>query len=151
MSNFESRCETYKHIKRVNELLIKFSTLLLNRAVHHDDSKLEEPEASVFEEVTPALKKLTYNSPEYKEQLSKIEAVLKHHYAKNLHHPQHFKNGIRDMSLLDLVEMFLDWKAASERHDDGNLNKSIQENQGRFGYTDELKCIMENTAKIMEN
>lgn len=56
-------------------------------------------------------------------------------------------NGIGGMSLLDLIEMLVDWKAASERHADGDFLASIEYNQGRFGYTDEMKAILLNTAR----
>jgi hypothetical protein len=53
------------------------------------------------------------------------------------------------MTLLDLVEMFCDWKAATERHADGSIEKSIQHNKGRFKLTDQLASILENSRKEM--
>jgi len=44
-----------------------------------------------------------------------MKPALEHHYALYRHHPEHFQNGIDDMNLIDLVEMFADWKASSER------------------------------------
>jgi hypothetical protein len=52
---------------------------------------------------------------------------------------------LRGMSLLDLIEMAMDWWAASMRHNDGNVFKSVEINQKRFGYSDELKQILMNT------
>jgi hypothetical protein len=63
-----------------------------------------------------------------------------------IHHPEHYSNGIQGMSLLDVIEMLCDWKAATMRHADGDLSKSIEINQKRFGYSDELKSILINTA-----
>ena len=40
---------------------------------------------------------------------------IEHHYAVNSHHPEHYEAGIAGMSLFDLIEMLVDWKAASER------------------------------------
>jgi hypothetical protein len=34
--------------------------------------------------------------------------ALKHHYENNRHHPEHFKNNIDDMNLIDLIEMLCD-------------------------------------------
>jgi hypothetical protein len=42
--------------------------------------------------------------------------------------------------------MIVDWKAASERHADGDILRSIEINQSRFGYSDELKQILVNTV-----
>jgi hypothetical protein len=60
------------------------------------------------------------------------------------------QGGIRGMSLLDLLEMLCDWKAATLRHNDGDLRKSIEINQKRFGYSDELKRLLINTAHELE-
>lgn len=141
----DSEQETLKHIRRVQKLLHEVANNLLERARVHDTSKLSEPEASVFDEYTSKLKGLTYGSEEYFECLRGMKPALDHHYQMNRHHPEHWQGGIRDMSLLDLIEMFVDWKAATERHADGDLGKSIIGNQSRFGYSDELKSIFERT------
>lgn len=59
-------------------------------------------------------------------------------------------SGIQGMSLVDLVEMLCDWKAAGERHENNpGLEHSIEINQARFGYSDELKKILLNTARLL--
>lgn len=58
--------------------------------------------------------------------------------------------GLHGMSLLDLVEMLCDWKAATLRHNDGNITCSIDINQKRFGYSDELKQIFLNSLSLLE-
>ena len=54
------------------------------------------------------------------------------------------------MNLIDVLEMIVDWKSSSLRHNDGDIFKSIETNQKRFGYSDELKSILINTAKWLE-
>ena len=49
------------------------------------------------------------------------------------------------MNLIDLIEMLLDWKAATLRHENGDIIKSINQNQTRFKYSDEIKQILLNT------
>ena len=141
--------ETLKHIRRVQQLLGALASDIITRAAAHDASKLESPEAEVFEEFTAKLRGTTYGSDEYKSFLAAMKPALDHHYAANAHHPEHHPDGIRGMTLLDVVEMLADWKAATERHADGSLAKSIELNQKRFGYGDELKAILTNTAKAM--
>lgn len=145
MNILETNAETMNHIRRVQILLVDVCRRLMTRSIRHDTSKLEEPEASTFAEFTSKLKVLTYGSEEYKECLAGIAPALKHHYENNSHHPEHWPNGIRDMSLLDLIEMFVDWKAATERHENGDINKSIWINKARFGYSEELECIFHRT------
>lgn len=147
---YDSRLDTLLHIKRVNELLIIFTSILLNRAVIHDASKLTSPEKELFDEFTPKLKNCTYGSAEYNSYLSSLKVALDNHYKLNSHHPEHYENGIDDFDLLDLVEMFFDWKAASERHDDGDIYKSIDINKERFKMSDQLAGIFRNTASRLK-
>ena len=144
---YDSRNDTLVHIKRVSQLLTEAASELIKRANIHDDSKLESPEKEIFDEMTPKLKHSTYGSDEYKDFLKKMKPALDHHYANNSHHPEHHKNGVNGMDLLDLIEMFFDWKAATERHDSGDLFKSIEINKKRFELSDQVVDIFKNTAK----
>jgi hypothetical protein len=56
---------------------------------------------------------------------------------------------LNGMDLLQIFELFFDWKAASERHHDGNVYKSISVNKERFKMSDQLERIFINTAKRM--
>lgn len=143
---YDSTVDTLLHIKRVNELLISFAQQLLERAKVHDASKLKSPEKELFDELTPKLKNVTYGSDEYKEYLKGLKVALDHHYMHNSHHPEHYHYGVDGFNLLDLVEMFLDWKAASERHSDGDILKSIEINKERFKLSDQLVSIFKNTV-----
>jgi hypothetical protein len=55
------------------------------------------------------------------------------------------------MTLVDLVEMFCDWKSATLRHHDGNLLKSIEINAKRFHIDKQLETIFNNTASLFDN
>jgi len=146
---YDSEADTLKHIKRVNQLLINASKELLNRAQVHDSSKLGEIEKPLFDKWTPILKNLVYNSPEYKDSLSKLKVALDHHYANNSHHPEYYSNGINGMNLFDLVEMIVDWKAATERTKDGDIRKSVEINGKRFEMTEQLQQIFLNTVNYL--
>lgn len=141
--------ETLQHIKRVNELLINAASELLRRAVQHDSSKLESPERELFEEYSNRLKGCTYGSDEYREFLKGLKVALDHHYPNNSHHPEHYENGIDGFNLFDLVEMFFDWKAATERHANGDIRKSIDINKERFNVSEQVCNIFRNTADKM--
>lgn len=142
--------ETMRHIERVRNLLNMVIRDLSHRGEEHDQTKLESPEVELFTEYTNKLKDVTYGSPEYNSFLAAMKPALDHHYANNSHHPEHWPNGIEDMSLIDLIEMFCDWKAASERHNDGNILKSIEKNTTRFGMSQQLARIFANTAKMFD-
>ena len=190
-----AKLQTIEHIERVQSLLWDCLTRLFKRALDHDKSKLESPEAEIFEEYTHKLKGVTYGSDEYRQFLAEMKPALDHHYAANRHHPEHFRwlcpvcnrvftdveweaapqgpndsgdrycpaccrhgmlyesqlvdspqTGLNGMTLLDLLEMFVDWKAASERHADGCIHRSIEQNISRFGLSPQLAGILRNTA-----
>jgi len=160
---YDSRPDTLEHIGRVRLHLGCALTELRHRADTHDASKLEEPELSMFNEYTPKLRDIEYGSKEYEQCRVAMGEALEHHYAANSHHPEHYPNGIAGMSLIDLLEMLCDWKAASERpvkrpampaapgrapapEYDSSFYRSIALNQERFGYSDELRSILENTV-----
>ena len=143
---YDSTAETLKHIKRVNELLLFAAKELMDRAVRHDASKLMSPEKECFDIITPRLKNSTYGSLEYKATMAEFKPAIEHHQKSNSHHPEFYETGINGFDLFDLIELFFDWKAASERHADGNILKSIQINKERFGYSDQIATIMENTG-----
>lgn len=144
---YDSTADTLKHIKRVAFFLAKAASELLKRATVHDDSKLKSPEKELFDKYTPILKNLKYGSDEYQESLDNLKPALEHHYANNSHHPEFYDQGIDDMDLFDVIEMFYDWQAATERNKDGNIMKSIDINKKRFKMSDQLAKIFENTAK----
>ena len=146
----DSRIETFRHIQAVQAIVGKAVRDLMARAERHDQSKLASPEVEAFDEFTPKLKACTYGSEEYKGYLAAMQPALAHHYANNSHHPEHFPDGILGMSLLDLLEMLCDWLAATKRHADGDIRRSIEINQKRFGYCDELKRILFNTLPAIE-
>jgi hypothetical protein len=147
MTDFDSRPDTYAHIAVVRGYICEVINNLLYRGHDHDLSKLEEPELSVFNEYTPKLKKTTYGSDEYREFLVGMDRGLHHHYKVNDHHPEHFSEGIHGMDLIQLIEMLADWKAATLRHEDGNLRRSIELNAERFEYDKEIYNLLMNTAK----
>lgn len=157
---YDSALDTIKHIRTVQNKLGIIISELYQRGIEHDASKLEDPEKEIFDVYTPKLKNTTYGSDEYKKFLDDMRPALQHHYRENRHHPEYFDHhgstgytgipAIYHMNLIDVIEMFCDWAAASERHDDGSLAKSIEINKERFHLDQQLVDIFKNTVKILE-
>ena len=143
---YDSAIDTKTHICNVNEAISAFCYSLKLQGAVHDKSKLGPNEKPIFDIVTPKLKSLTYGSNEYKESLAEMGDALSHHYRVNKHHPEHHVSGIAGMTLMDVVEMFCDWKAATLRHADGDMNKSIDINVKRFGISPQLESIFRNSV-----
>lgn len=149
--SYDSRPDTEAHIARVQALCNQSATNLVHRGVIHDASKLEEPEKSGFDSVTYKLKNMEYGSEEYRAALRELKPIINLHYSKNSHHPEyHGEAGISGMSLFDVVEMLMDWKAATERmQKGGDIHKSLEINAERFKIDPQLKAILANTIKEM--
>jgi hypothetical protein len=147
----QEKLEVIKHIHEVRKFLYKFIEELDERAKLHDQSKLEDPEASIFGEHTGELAKVKYGTPEYEALLEKVKPAIEHHYANNRHHPEHWPEGVNDMTLVDLVEMLCDWKAATVRNKNGNIRKSVEHNAKRFGMSEQITKIFENTVREIFN
>lgn len=142
--------DTKKHIELVKKFMLFVASELQKRALVHDETKLHEPEKSIFCKHTPELDKCEYGSKEYKKHLDKVRVALDHHYANNSHHPEHYPNGIKGMNLLDVVEMFCDWYAVTYQHKRNTIEDSIEINKERFGYSNDLEAIFKNTVTLLD-
>jgi hypothetical protein len=140
------------HINRVRQLVGVVVDDLRTRAFEHDRSKLQSPEKEAFDAITPRLRDVEYGSEEYRATMREFRPAIEHHQQNNDHHPEYFGDeGIAGMNLIQLTEMLCDWKAAGERHEDGgDLYRSIEINQQRFGYDDGIRRLLENTADWLE-
>lgn len=142
--------ELLEHAKQVNQRLLKIANTLILRGANHDRSKFSSDEFLAFATLTHKLKDHTYGSPEYIEAFEQLRPALEHHYKHNRHHPKHFENGIKGMNLVDITEMFCDWLAATLRQKDGDIRKSLEVDQKRFEFSDDLKQIFLNTVEFFE-
>lgn len=149
MQNDTTKAEvvTRKHMQRVSELLGDAAIEIIRRGQRHDLSKLDPIELEPLQrmqDLIDAEGQARYGSEEYKRRTALLGPMIDHHYANNRHHPQHYANGIAGMDLFDLLEMVMDWKAASERGAESHIN--ISASVARFDISDQLAEIIRNTA-----
>ena len=130
--------KTAVHKFWVARYIWKVCWALLKRAWRHDFSKFSRHEAPHFAKANK-LKSLKYGTEAYKRNLETIRPALEHHYKNNSHHPQHYEGGIMAMDILDWCEMLADWRAATRRTKNGSIKFSVEENQERFMYDDDVK------------
>lgn len=142
---------TLRHMKRVQDLLSDAAVHLLRRGQRHDLSKLDPAELGPLQtlrEYQEEHGQAAFGTPEYEQQRAMLGPMLQHHYENNSHHPEHYENGVDDMDLFDVVEMFFDWKAASERGGEDAMNLTAAAE--RYGISPQLLNIMRNTAERMD-
>jgi len=140
---------TIKHKSLLLRYLTCFALKLIWRGIVHDYSKFTIFEGVSYGAVMPKFEKFKYGSPEYDALLEEFRPAIEHHYKYNRHHPQHFENGYTDMNLLDITEMFFDWKAASKKKSGtGSLAKSLPINIERFKMSEDISKILENSLEL---
>ena len=124
---------------------------LINRAEDHDSSKFEEDEFPKLVAITEEFKPHPFGTPENAALREKYKDVFAIHQKKerNRHHPEHYPNGIEDMTLMDVLEMLCDWKAATlKQHEAGNsIEKSIEMMAEKYKISPQLVKILVNTAR----
>lgn len=146
MSN--AKIVTYQHIARVRELLGKFAVEMIRRGDVHDASKFEPIEMGPLEAMQEVIDRdgqAPFGSDEYKRRTDMLGPMIEHHRMANSHHPEFYANGVAGMDLFDLVEMFFDWKAASERGQEPAMNLSFACDKYRLDPM--LRSILINTAE----
>lgn len=147
MPPYDCTSDVMEHKRKVEFWLADFARRLEGRAVCHDDSKLRPPEKECFDRWVPELQRRTFGTDEYKQALDAMGEGLRHHYSENSHHPEHFANGVNGMTLIDLVEMFCDWLAASQAR---NMPVHIDHATLRFGISPQLEDIFVNTLREID-
>ena len=116
--------ETRRHIANVVELGGHFLLVLKQQLQRHDASKLESPEKDT-------------------------QPAIEYHCSHNRHHPEYHKDGVSGMNLFDIIEMLLDWKAASLRMKNGSFRGTIEQQMKKFKIDPQLANILKNTIDKM--
>lgn len=146
--NKSAEVVTHEHIARVRQLLGEFAIEMIRRGDRHDKSKFDPVELEPLQRMQDLIDKegpAKFGTSEYKRRTDLLGEMITHHRANNSHHPEHYANGVAGMDLFDIVEMFFDWKAASERGGDTQMNLEAACN--KYGVAEPLKSIMFNTAE----
>ena len=133
MTNKETVLEKFKiHKQNVQKKINNCVNFLNGRAGAHDLSKEQEPELSMFIKSSQVLDNVKYGSDEYNKSIDDMKKeALGHHYLVNRHHPEHYKDGISGMSIIDIMEMMCDWAAASEQYGT-DIQESVETSIKRF-------------------
>lgn len=145
MANYDCTEDVIEHKRKVEYWLRGFWEALKSRAKYHDDSKLNDPtEKALFDKWTPALRVQAFGTDDYKISLEGMGEGVKLHYKSNRHHPEHYENGVNDMTLIDVVEMLADWMAAAQAR---NTHVDLKHAAERFGLSDQLVQIFANQLR----
>ena len=141
--DYDCTIDVLKHRIAVATVLLKIMESLLDRLSHHDESKLLDPiEKALFDKWTPELRTRTFGTDAYKQALDAMGEGVQRHYQANRHHPEHFAGGVSGMTLVDVMEMVADWKAAADRN---GKDVDLDHAANRFGLSTQLVMIIANT------
>ena len=139
-----------EHKKRVQKRLLAVANELIDRAKHHDDSKLEDPELSGWVEMDKEAR-YKYGTPEYQRKLNKWKWLLRLHWKNNRHHPEYFDNLVlgkeTERDLLDLIEMVADWISYKDDLRYSEASELVKKQCERYGFSEEISDLLLNTLK----
>lgn len=140
------------HRQRVFSLMSRLSQEVMQRGNKHDETKLGPEELPHYVATIDEFEKHPYGSDGYHKAKESLGPSVVHHYKHNRHHPEHFHNGIEGMNLVDLLEMLVDWKAATQNHPEqpGNTAKSLVLAIGKYKISPQLTQILLNTMTDFE-
>ncbi|AMX93741.1 MULTISPECIES: DUF5662 family protein [Mesorhizobium] len=145
----DSTESTNRHIGHVRKAIHHFCHLMDVRAEFHDMSKFTPTEKGPLDELMTIIERdgpAPHGTDEARRRTAMLGEMITHHHANNDHHPEfHLERGISGMTLMSLVEMFCDWRAANVDRDAGepmNLSYSID----KYKIDPMLADILRNTA-----
>lgn len=156
-----------KHDNRIDNL--EWSTSSENQ-IHAYENGLKEPNVKYVVKcieldivtdgcckMAECLKKLGYE----KVNATGIWKCINLEHSNSSHWDLHFEgylieefgdiSYVSGMNLIDLIEMFCDWFAASTRHVGGNIGRSLEVNKKRFNVADDIIRVFENTIPFLED
>lgn len=120
--------------------MTKLALKIFWRGVIHDRDKFHSVQIKAAMKANHLLKGLKFGTPEYKKVMNSVGFSVKYHQSRNSHHPEHY-GSYGCMSLLDLIEMFLDWQAATNAYKnrmEGKMNEVLSIQKERYGLSDEV-------------
>lgn len=155
MDTLKAEVVTHRHIARVRQLLSEAAIELIRRGDAHDASKflpVELEPLARMQELIDAEGPAQFGTDEYRRRTGMLGDMISHHRQHNSHHPEHYEfefggdclHGINGMDLFDVVEMFFDWKAASERGQDSCMR--LEAACDKYKIDGPLRAILYNTA-----
>ena len=134
------------HIAEFQQAIATLTEKLKQRAKTHDASKLQEPELTQYTEVEEKLEKHPIGSHNYRSIVKQNKPILDKHYKNNPHHPEHFKNGFNSMTILDLVDVFTDWKLDCG---DEDWDSFVDSRTDYYSLSSQLATILKNSKNIL--
>lgn len=132
------------HRDSVRKKLMFIASEIQKRADNHDLSKLQKPEIEWLIEMDKE-PRYPYGTDEYFDKMKRWQKFFDHHYAINRHHPDHFENGVNDMTLVDVVEYLVDIISYIDELHISQAVDIVDKQKGRFKIDDQLADILKNT------
>lgn len=139
--------EMLRHNRLVRAFIAQLSNALGMRGLEHDTSKFGFDEFGTIVRIKGIARRFAYGSPEYGSELDANREALNAHLLHNSHHPECHAGGIDDMSLLDIVEMVCDWKAANAMYGKPTWEEAVKIHTERFGLKEKHVYLIDLIAK----
>lgn len=141
-----------RHRETVADFLYFFADYFRKRAREHDRSKLQFEEFEGFAQINKVARNHAYGTPEYDKSMEEAKepgGCIHIHFGRNAHHPE-FHNREASMGLLDIMEMVMDWKAASMTYGTNTLAESLPKQLERFNFSDWQVEVIKQMVRLVD-
>lgn len=136
---FASKLVRYK--TDVQHVIHQMSSILNERAVTHDQSAFNQME---MQNAFIAINAEGKNPIDTQQLLTTVQDI---HFASNPHHPEYHENGVRDMSIFDILELMADWKITSRAKVNTTFDQYLNEQFAVYDVPEYVQSIIRQTAK----
>ena len=141
-----------RHREIVAGALVLLADQLRERGRVHDRSKLVEDELAGYVRINAVAREHPYGSPEYKESMRSEmgpDGCITKHFARNSHHPEYHDEALH-MGWLDIIEMVIDWYAASQTYGTNTFADSVKVQRNRFAFTEEQWWLIDEVVEWLD-
>lgn len=146
----DSAPDIRRHNRAVARHLKLAALNLVYRGERHDLDKLQKPDKSGWDRVSPRLD-VEFGTPAYFDHLrNNLHGILERHYEVSDHHPEHFEQGVSGMNLLNLLEFLVDVADICKQHGTGDVLESLRISVLRFKIEPQLESVLINTLVEMD-
>lgn len=149
MTDFEKMISTHKQM--INSDFENVCQYLSHKAEVHDDDKVKPGYVNdVYQEHFPELKKIEFNTPEYKEYEREHFTEAHKLHAQNRHHYYNPLNTTDDIDLFDLLEAIIDVRQSQKQYSEYSIERIMHTFEDKGVLELDIEKLAYNTLRKLE-
>lgn len=149
MTDFEKMISTHKQM--INLDFENVCQYLSHKAAVHDDDKVKSGYVNdVYQEHFPKLKKIEFNTLEYKAYEREHFKEAHNLHAQNRHHYYNPLNALDDIDLFDLLEAVIDIRQSQKQYSEYSIERIMHTFEDKGVLELDIEKLTYNTLRKLE-